>query len=387
MKKKVLITASTFPRYEGDTEPSFILDLAVELNKIYDVTVVAPMDIDAKKKEVLNGVKVERYHYFPLHRLETLCYPGAIVPRIREKKVRGLLVPFLFVGLFLKLARCVKRYDIIISNWIIPQGIVQSMFNKPYILVGLGGDVTSLNKGILKKFKIRAMKRACAVVMVSTNLKAKAQKTLCDVPIQVIPMGVDGSKFSKNNRVDGLFEVEQENTILFVGRLAEKKGTQYLIEAMKQVKNAHLIIVGSGPEEAKLKEQSKELTDTVTFLGPKTHKELETIYASADIFVAPSIVANDGDQEGVPVAIIEAMASGLPIITCKTGGITDVVKHMENGLVCNEKDSVQLADAINYLLDNKQCRERLGSNARKRIETLDYSVIANSYAKIIDEEI
>ena len=85
-KKRLLITGSTFPRYEGDTEPRFILDLAKAMKEYATVTVLVPASPEAADREILEGVDVIRYHYFPIHSLETLCYPGAIVPRIKEKK-------------------------------------------------------------------------------------------------------------------------------------------------------------------------------------------------------------------------------------------------------------------------------------------------------------
>ena len=153
MKKRLLITGSTFPRYENDTEPRFILDLAKYMKEYAEVTVLVPAAPKAADTEVLEGVSVIRYHYFPVHSLETLCYPGAIVPRIREKKVRGLLVPWLFVSLWVHLFKMRKSYDIVQANWLIPQGIVQSFLKKPYIVTGHGADVTSLNRGLLKKLK------------------------------------------------------------------------------------------------------------------------------------------------------------------------------------------------------------------------------------------
>lgn len=386
-KRKILITASTFPRYEGDTEPSFILDLAKALTDYFDVTVIAPMDPKSKKRENIEGVHIERYHYFPIYKWETLCYPGAIVPRVREKKIRGLLIPFLFIGLYLKVLRSAPQYDFVIANWIMPQGIVQSFVNKRYLLVGLGGDVTSLNTGLIKKLKIRALKRARAVIMVSSNLKEIANELLGEVPISIIPMGVDSVRFNPGKRVEGLFGEKKEKVILFVGRLAEKKGAKYLIEAMNMIDEAHLVIVGGGPEEKALRSQAQKTGKKISFLGAKSHLELVELYASADIFVAPSIVAKDGDQEGVPVAIIEAMASGMPIVTCNTGGITDVVEHMKNGIVCEQKDCDSLARAINLLLNNEELRENMGKCARLTAERMDYSVIAKRYAEIINREV
>ena len=130
-KKKLLVTASTFPRWTGDTEPRFVLDLASYMTDEFDVTVLVPAVPGAEEREVLDGVKVIRYHYFPVHKWETLCYPGAIVPRIREKKVRALLVPFLFISLYFHLWKLLPDYDIVHAHWLIPQGIMQSFFKKP----------------------------------------------------------------------------------------------------------------------------------------------------------------------------------------------------------------------------------------------------------------
>lgn len=93
-KIRLLVTASTFPRWEGDTEPRFVLDLCKSLAKKFDVMVLVPACPGAKEKESIEGIRVCRYHYFPVHRWETLCYPGAIVPRIKEKKNQGSISPF-----------------------------------------------------------------------------------------------------------------------------------------------------------------------------------------------------------------------------------------------------------------------------------------------------
>lgn len=102
-KKRLLVTASTFPRWKGDTEPRFVLDLCKYLAEWFDVTALVPYAPGAEEKEILERVTVIRYHYFPIHKWETLCYPGAIVPRIKEKKIRLLLVPCLFLALYFQL--------------------------------------------------------------------------------------------------------------------------------------------------------------------------------------------------------------------------------------------------------------------------------------------
>lgn len=383
VKKKLLVTASTFPRWEGDTEPRFVLDLCKHLTEYFDVTVLAPAALGAKNKEVLEGVKVIRYHYFPVHKWETLCYPGAILPRIQEKKVRILLVPFLFMSLYLHLCKLTPHYDIVNAHWLIPQGIVQSFFKIPYVITGHGGDVTSLNKGIIRKLKIRCLKRAKHVVVISDFSKEKVRELLPDVRPSIISMGVNTSQFSRRFRVPDYFGQGDKKVVLFVGRLVEIKGVAYLIEAMRNV-DARLIIVGDGPIKAELEAQAAGMEEgKVSFLGAKTHEELKTIYASADIFASPSITLDDGAQEGVPTTIMEAMASGLVVVASNSGGIPHLVKDGINGFLCEEKNISQLAQRITLLLTDNEMYDKLCRNSVERIKEFDYKSLAAKYAEIL----
>ncbi len=384
MKPKLLVTASTFPRWAGDTEPRFILDLSKSLLPFFEVTVLAPACPGAKKYEILEGIKVIRYHYFPVHNFETLCYPGAIVPRIKEKKWRILLVPFLFLGLWFSLFRLLPKYDIVHAHWLIPQGIVQSFFKKKYIITGHGGDVTSLNIPLIKNLKIHALKKAERITVVSHALEKYIVDFIGDRNIFVQPMGCDLSMFGAENRVENYFDQGDKKVVLFVGRLAEKKGVSYLIEAVKNI-DVKLIIVGEGPLEKQLKRQAESQRNKISFLGGKTHEELKKIYASADIFVAPSITAKDGDKEGVPTTIMEAMASGLPVIASDSSGIPEVVSDGENGFLTEEKNVEDIAKKITLLIENADLYKRLKNGAINDSKDFDYNIIGEKYANIIRE--
>lgn len=382
-KKKLLVTASTFPRWANDTEPRFVLDLAKSMSDRFDITVLAPAAAGAKEMEVLEDIKVIRYHYFPIHKWETLCYPGAIVPRIREKKIRLLLVPFLFLALFMKLYCILPEYDIVHAHWIIPQGIVQSFFKKPYIVTGHGGDVTSLNVGILKKLKIRCLRKARGITVVSEFLKEEILGLYPQADVEVISMGCNIKEFGKQHFAPDYFKQGNRKVVLYAGRLAEKKGVSYLIEAMRNV-DALLVIVGGGPLEKRLKEQAEGLRNKIVFLGPKTHDELKVIYASADIFVAPSIVAKDGDQEGLPLVLLEAMASGLPIVSGESGGIRDIIINGQNGYIINVKNVNLLSERINAILSDEEKAKKFHLAGKLTVSDYDYSKIASKYYEIIN---
>lgn len=385
MKKKLLVTASTFPRWENDTEPRFILDYCIGMSRYYDVTALVPAAPGAGDTEVLEGISVIRYHYFPIHKWETLCYPGAIVPRIKEKKIRLFLVPFLLLSLYLELRKREKDFDFVHAHWLIPQGILSAFCHTPFLVTGHGGDVGELNGSVFHMLKNRCLKKAAAITVVSKHLQNILSEKYGCRNVSVIPMGCNTSYFTPSMREENFFSQNGKKVILFVGRLAEKKGCAYLIKAMQQV-DALLVIAGSGPLEASCKALVKELhlEDKVRFLGPKPHTELRRIYASADIFAAPSVTAKGGDVEGFGLVILEAMASGLPVIASNSGGITDIITDGENGLLAPERDSVQIAAHINTLLSSPSLYQKLSEASLQTAARFDYSVIAKKYNEILE---
>lgn len=387
-RKKLLVTASTFPRWEGDTEPRFILDYSVAMNQFYDVTVLVPAAVDAKDNEVINGVKIKRYHYFPVKKWETLCYPGAIVPRIKEKRIRVLLVPFLILSLWFHLLILLPKYDIVHAHWLIPQGIVQSFFKKPYIVTGHGGDISSFNKSIIKTLKKKCMENAKSVIVVSKYKEQELKQHFPDVKCELISMGVNTGFFAKeNNYRENYFGQKNKKVVLFVGRLAEIKGVEYLIRALEDKKDIMLAIVGDGPLRKKLEEETLNIKCDVKFLGSKNHDELKNIYASADVLVVPSISDNKGAQEGLPTVIMEAFASKLPVVATNTGGISDVVISGKTGILISQKNEEDIKKAVEKILRDTEFREKVVSNAYEKVQEYDYGTIAEKYNKLIKGKI
>lgn len=385
-KPKILMTASTFPRYEGDTEPRFVLDLAKALGEEYEVTVLAPSFPGAKKSEIMEGVRVERYRYFPINSLETLCYPGAIAARIKERKTRALLVPFLVLGLWKYLIIHQNEYDLVHAHWVIPQGIIQSCFKKSYILTGHGGDIMSMNIGVLKTLKQIAFEKAAQVVVVSKQLSDKVKEMAPDVDAEVISMGCDTTMFSPRYRKENYFHQNGEKVILFVGRLEEVKGVEYLIDAMQYIEGK-LIIIGTGTLEKELKDKARLYGKKIEFWGAKTHAELKEIYASADVFAMPSVTTRKGAKEGLGLVSLEAMASGIPVVAFASGGIVQLIKHGENGLLCEEKNVRDLAHNINKVLNDEVIHNYLIENGYKTVSQYDYKEIAKRYGKVYTDVI
>lgn len=384
-KKKLLITASTFPRWKDDSEPRFILDMAIALQEYYEVTVLVPWTQGALKYENIAGVEVYRYHYFPIHKWETLCYPGSIIGRIKEKKVRMFLIPCLLAALWYQLYTKLPYYDFVLANWIIPQGVVQTLFNKPYVIIGHGSDIMTLNGFLVRLWKKKCLKKASEFCVVSNSLKEKVKELNLGVVPKVVPMGFNENEFGPQYRINNFFEQNGKKVVLFVGRLVEIKGVSYLIEAMKNIDDAILVIVGDGPLKPKLMKQAEELEDRILFLGSKCHKELKAIYASADIFVMPSIVDSNGATEGFGLVMLEAMASGLPVIAFNTGGIAEIIQNEQNGLLVEEKNICALSNGIKRILTDYELRSNLIEHGFITLENMTYKKRARELYNIMEK--
>jgi glycosyltransferase involved in cell wall biosynthesis len=161
--------------------------------------------------------------------------------------------------------------------------------------------------------------------------------------------------------------------ILSVGRLCEKKGFRYLIMACHQLKaqgySFRCEIVGYGEQHTELTEliQRLDLTDRVFLVGKKDQDELVRCYQQASLFVLPCQVLENGDRDGIPNVLLEAMAMELPVISTDISGISEVIENEVNGLLVEEKDTHALAAAIKTLLAQSQLRQQYGTAGRQKV--------------------
>lgn len=406
MKSKILVTTTTFPRWENDPEPRFVLDLSKELQKQFDVTVLAPAAPEAKLVEQLEGINVLRYRYAPLRSQEVLAYPGSIMARLHKHPLYWPLVPLLVAGLYRKIRAVLSKtpYACVHANWAIPQGFVQGAFfsgstDPPYVLATRGGDIYTAKHGFRRRLVRLALKRAAAVTSVSKALRDVIIKEIgfeADLEnLHVISSGVALDRFKPDLR-DEQWPVQyglNRPLILFVGRLAEKKGLTYLLQAMatKPVQNtsASLIIVGDGPLRSDLEAEvrARHISDRVRFIGSLDHRFLPIVYASADLFCAPFITGKDSDEEGLPTVLTEAGASGLPSIVSDAGGVKEILVNAQTGFIVPQKDPNALGDALYQLITDDQQRRTFGNNALHAVQAFSWENIGKRYTKIISSTI
>jgi glycosyltransferase involved in cell wall biosynthesis len=191
-------------------------------------------------------------------------------------------------------------------------------------------------------------------------------------PIHLCYHGVNLGQFFSEQRISREHHTATP-LILSVGRFCEKKGFAYLIDACHRLKQngrrfaCH--IVGFGPLEKQMEDliESLELQDSVFLVGKMTQDKLIPEYRRADLFVLPCLVTDDGDRDGIPNVLVEAMAMRIPVVSTPISGIVELIDHMENGVLAPEKDAESLSRAMEMLLDNPGLRERLGANARQKV--------------------
>jgi glycosyltransferase involved in cell wall biosynthesis len=200
------------------------------------------------------------------------------------------------------------------------------------------------------------------ITAISSFLAQRAEKLgFPKEKISIVPNGVDLKSVPQN-----ISQIPFR--IICLARLSWEKGINYLIEAMPQVKKeftqAHLVLVGDGPERKRLTEQVKKLNleKSVEFRGKLSHQKALRELAQSAVFVCPSLA------EGLGIAFLEAMATRVPIIGTPIGGIPDFLRDRETGLFCQVKNPSSIAEKIKELLENHQLREKLMETAYKLVE-------------------
>lgn len=160
-------------------------------------------------------------------------------------------------------------------------------------------------------------------------------------------------------------------TVLFVGRFVEKKGTAYLLRAMAEVQravpDARLVLIGDGPLRPSLESLARDLGLRYEFLGKQPMEAVRAHMQTAQVFCLPSVTASNGDTEGLPTVILEALAMGLPTVTTASAGNPEAVTDGETGLVVPERDEAALARALVRLLRDEALRRRFALAARQAV--------------------
>ncbi len=288
---------------------------------------------------------------------------------------------------------CTRRYDLLHIFFGVPSGplgyVAKKLFGIPYLIRMGGGDVPGFRPfqykrlyKLLMPFLNALWRNADFLVANSGGLRAMAHKTFPDLPIQVIPNGVDLRRFT-----DGFHRCpDREVRILFVSRLIRRKGLQFLIEAiphiLEQTQESFVIkVVGDGPDKEYFTSKIEELgiQQYVKFYGYVNHGKLPEYYLDADLFVLPSLA------EGMPNVVLEAMGSGLPVVATHVPGSEELVHHGENGMLVEARDVQGLARALTMLINDRNLREIMGEESKQVARNYTWEIVAKQYEYLYNQ--
>ncbi|MCK9378627.1 MAG: glycosyltransferase family 4 protein [Candidatus Moranbacteria bacterium] len=282
-----------------------------------------------------------------------------------------------------------NKYDATHSFFTVPCGAISWALwwqNKiPYIISLRGSDVPGYSDrfGFIYRtisfFIKHIWNKSAAVVANSKGLKSLAHQTDSKQEIGVIYNGIDIEEFKADNS-----RKENGKIYLTIGatRVTARKGINYLIEAVDLLKekfpNIFVEIMGEGDAKDDLENQTKKLglEKKVKFLGRVPREKTFSYYQKADIFVLPSL------NEGMSNAMLEALSSGLPIVSTDTGGADELVKEGVNGYIVKMKDARDLAEKLEKIISNEELRVRMGRESRKIAEKMSWEKVAKQYVNL-----
>lgn len=392
MRPTLLVLASTYPRWENDPEPGFVHELCRRLARSFNVVAVVPDAPEAAPSGMLDGVEVLRYRYAP-RSLQTLVNNGGIATNLKRSPWKWLLVPGFIAGQYLAARRVMRarRVDAIHAHWLIPQGWIARILHRrhgvPFVVTSHGGDLFGFRGNALQAIKRKVAQASATMTVVSSAMRDElARLDLHPSRLVVLPMGVD---LQHRFVADGDTKRHGQQ-LLFVGRLVPKKGLPYLLRALPRVlatrPGVTLKIVGFGPERPALMALAAQLgiDAHVEFCGALSQPELPTLYRQASAFVAPFIRDETGNQEGLPVVLMEAIGCGCPAIVGNVPGISELLGDEANAVSVDPRDTDALAEAILDVLDHPDlARQRALAIRRAALEKIDWEYIAASYAQVM----
>lgn len=362
--RSILVVASTFPTSDTDPVPAFVRDQIIAMKRVdpsFHFTVLAPHDKRSNTKRLRRREYYDeyRFHYFWPHSAEKLAGRG-IMPALKANPLNYLLIPFLFIGEFYALLRLTMRLkpELIYAHWFTPQVVTTQIVGKltdtPYVFTTHASDVAVWHKiPLIGNAIVRlGTRHAVRFTAVSRRSMSKLQQFFSDSSWSklqqrsaIIPMGIELPKLSKTVG-------SNPQTILFVGRFAEKKGIQYLLPAFRALRqkqpNVRLILAGDGPQRASLERQvaELELSDSVEFPGYVSADDRQKLAERAGVYVVPSIITTSGDAEGLPVSLMEGLSYGKICIATNESGADDILTNGRDGFLVAQKDTKALTKVL-----------------------------------------
>lgn len=372
------------------------ISMLAGLNSNSEFYILAPYDYRLKN---INNNPKKNIHviYFKYICPRTLCQLNAegIWPAIKHRPLKVTLLPLMVIFFIFNAIYITTKVkpNLIYAHWLTPQAIVACITSiitrTPFSFTSHASDAEILHK--LPFFGNMIVKlctnRAKSISVVSSRTETKLKSFFTEnewlsvqSKLEKIPMGTSIEKSEETTLTP------DSPYILFVGRLAEKKGLEYLLKGFKTFSefnpNYTLKIAGLGPLREKLENlvTSLKLDGKVSMIGYVDGRIKQSLINKCSIYIVPSIITDDGDAEGLPVSLLEGMSAGKVCIATRESGGDEIIAHNHNGFLIDQKDSDEISKAL-YVVStlNKSSLATIRNNALQTAKNYNWDKIGMRY--------
>lgn len=369
---RILYLVSAFPRRPGDVITPWLVETISRLrSRGVEVEVLAPAYRGSASGRV-DGVVVHRYRYAP-RGWETLTHDQTAPDRIRDNPLYLALVPSYLAALSIAATRLARsgRFDAIHAFWPLPHGVGGAVAKRasgvPLVCTFFGVEITWTRSRfpLLKPVLRKIVREADALTAISNYTAGLLREEVPGAEVEIIPFGAAAT--AREGTPPPFPTPHAPARLLFVGRLVERKGVDVLLEAVAKLPGVRLAVVGDGPARSGLESRASALGlgGQVRFTGFVSQRTLASEYQRADVVVLPARYDAKGDVEGLGVALIEGMAYGRSVIGSDVGGIPDIIRPGETGLLVTPGDPAALAAAISRLDGDREMARKMGAAGRE----------------------
>lgn len=402
---KVLAITSSYPRYEGDATAPFVESIVRGVADLgHDVHVLVPEHREWQRPESEGRVRFHRYRYSPVRSWTPWGFSESLEDGVRIRKALYLLAPVVLASAT-RAARSLLAnggFDVVHVHWVIPNGPIGRLATRgrlPLVVSLHGSDVAvSERSRAIGRATRWTFERAAAVTAPSGDLLERARERGARGLLELVSYGADVAAFSPPSHAGARMRARlglaaDDIVVAGIGRLIPVKGFEYLVEAhargVGDMPRLRLVLVGDGALREQLARRAGELgvADSVIMVGTASREEIPAYLAASDIVVVPSI-RHEGYVDGLPNVALEAMAAGLPLVASSVGGLPDLVRAGENGVLVGEKDAAGLSAAIVELARDADLRARLGAAGQAEVrEHRSWHAVAERFVDVYERAI
>lgn len=369
-RTRVAVVTSTYARTQDDHQVPWMREMSNRTADSLTSLKVYSAGFNGMKSHEIDGIPVRRFRYAPAP-FERLTHDEGAPNKARSIWFKLMAIPYILCGILSVFVWCLRdRTRVLHVHWAFPHGFWALL---PKWILGVkvvsmchGAELSlARNSRIIQAFLTFFLKQSDEVRANSSHTVAEIQR-LCGVSAEIIPYGATITE----SKEETITEPDAIPTLLFCGRLIQRKGIDVLLNAMPAIlkeKKVKLVITGEGDRKAEWQQLTTELNldEHVEFAGFVSNERLAELYHECTVYVHPAIFDDKGDTEGLGVVLIEALASKKPVIASAVGGIIDVIRDEETGLLVPEKNPAALTDAILRILLNPDLAQQLGEQGHE----------------------